>query len=274
MALAAIGAFVIVFCLCFGTIMGGYLVFRGGGEQTEESAALPTRTRQQDAPPLAGPTSAPPKQATATRPATPTRRPQPTQPPAQPDVNGIVDDFSDPDSGWGQVNTEVVEMAYIDRPGYQVLIRETDTWAWNTRPEIFDDVVVSIRGYLVRQGGAYLGVICRYQDENNFYAASVMQDAYNIGMMSNGTWIDLTPQTWMPLRNPIPDTQEGFDLSFSCIGDSLSLLVNGDRLPAVTDSQLTRGETGLLAGSNQQRAQQKNGYYTQALFEDYRALIP
>lgn len=121
---------------------------------------------------------------------------------------------------------------------------------WWTNPgRRFDDVIITT---IARQSSgpdnnAY-GVICRYQNEQNFYIFLISGDGYYaIGRyQGSGERITyLTPDGQYQFSDIINQGMATNQIRVSCIGNELSLAVNGIPLINVTDSAFATGDVGL-----------------------------
>ena len=101
-----------------------------------------------------------------------------------------------------------------------------------------------------------MGLQCRYQDPDNYYFAVISSDGYyGIGKVLNGTQTIL-PDNGMQTSQTIFAGQALNHIRFDCVGTKLTLYVNGDYVNSVDDSDLSKGDIGLLAGSFDQKGVQ------------------
>ena len=158
------------------------------------------------------------------------------------------DDFSKTSSGWDQVTTDTGSTDYVDGT-YQILVNETQYDLWANPGKSFGDVSVEVDAVMV--GGPEdndFGIICRYQDTNNYYFGFVSSDGYyGVGYVLDGTQDILTDN--LEFSDAIAQGTESNHIRFDCVGDTLTLYVNGTQLTQVTDSTLTSGDVGLMAGT-------------------------
>jgi hypothetical protein len=92
------------------------------------------------------------------------------------------------------------------------------------------------------------GVLCRYQDENNFYIFLISCDGYYaIGKYQTGEQqvTYLTPNQEYVSSDLINQGVATNLLRVSCIGNELSLSVNGLPLATVQDDSFSGGDVGL-----------------------------
>ena len=159
------------------------------------------------------------------------------------------DDFSDSSSGWDQVSTENGETDYTDGV-YRIYVNETGTDVWANPGLDFTDVSVQVEATMV--GGPQdndFGVICRSLDVSKFYFFVISSDGYyGIGKVSDSG----QELVGMDAMQPSEAIQQGAatnTIRADCVGSSLSLFVNGEKLDEVQDTEFGSGDVGLMAGS-------------------------
>lgn len=159
------------------------------------------------------------------------------------------DDFSDPSSGWDRVNGEEGITDYQDGR-YRILVNTANTDVWANPGLEFGDVIVEVNA--TKAGGPDdndFGVICRYQDLNNFYFFLISSDGYyGIGRVVAGEQTLIGDNQLYP-DDAIRQGEATNHIRADCIGSSLTLHVNGVELAEVQDDTLTSGDVGLLAGT-------------------------
>ena len=83
------------------------------------------------------------------------------------------------------------------------------------------------------------GVICRFQDINNFYSFSISSDGYwGIFKSVNGEW-ELIGKEFLQFNEYINQGQATNKIQAECIGDMLALYVNGEYLFEVEDDSFS-----------------------------------
>jgi hypothetical protein len=121
---------------------------------------------------------------------------------------------------------------------------------WWTNPNrSFDDVIITVQARQVSgpNDNAY-GLICRYQNEANFYLFLISGDGYFvIGKYQSGSnqIIYLTENGQYQPSDAINQGMATNQIRASCIGNELSLMVNGLPLLTVTDPTFVRGDIGV-----------------------------
>ena len=160
------------------------------------------------------------------------------------------DDFSRNRNGWGIMERAGgdIEIKYggmlfsVDLPNFMF---------WSITGGNYRDAQVEVDTVLV-EGPVdnAVGVICRYQDEDNFYGFMISHDGYyGIFKYLEGSMVMATEDGNLAYSEVIRQGGDINHIKAVCQGNELSLSVNGSLLAAVNDDSFTEGKTGLLAGS-------------------------
>jgi hypothetical protein len=158
------------------------------------------------------------------------------------------DDFSDKKSGWDQVVSSEGSAGYFDDT-YQISVTypNTDIFTTFTKTFINSDVHVSV----VRTAGGddnNFGVICRFQDPENFYAGQISSDGTaGIFKIENGKYQQLGNSYMVPAPAILGGSGKN-ELRFECVENTLTLSVNGTIVDTQVDDGFRSGEVGLIAG--------------------------
>ncbi|MEI7987566.1 MAG: serine protease [Chloroflexota bacterium] len=157
------------------------------------------------------------------------------------------DDFSNPDSGWDNINGQTGATHYANGQ-YNVSVVPPRTLVWGTPKKNFEDVIIQVNAKpLSYNGDEDFGIICRYQDSDNFYALEVSADGYySIWKAENGERIILID--WQASYD-IPQNGDEIVLAAACVGNQLGLAVNGQLIAEAQDTSFTGGDVGLIAGT-------------------------
>jgi hypothetical protein len=162
------------------------------------------------------------------------------------------DDFDDTTSGWPTLSASTVITNYdTDSGRYRIWVdvdEIKDVTAINGELEYPDariEVSTTNKGVLDNA----LGIICRYENEENYYFFVISNDGYyGIGRKVNSIFpFYLTGENNMVEGGDI--LTDSNSLKAICSGSALSFYVNGTLLASVTDDSLTSGWVGLLASS-------------------------
>ena len=93
------------------------------------------------------------------------------------------------------------------------------------------------------------GVICRYQDAENFTFFLISSDGYTgIGAYVNGQKELLSHSTLLPSYAVETDGGSNY-LRAECVGEQLRLMVNGQLVAQSVTQNVIMGDVGLIAGS-------------------------
>ncbi|MGC9400333.1 MAG: hypothetical protein ACP5HM_14520 [Anaerolineae bacterium] len=171
--------------------------------------------------------------------------PEPTTTPLPPDVL-LSDDFSTNNGTWTLFNTPE-GAAYIQQGELFLEDRGQSVGVYSQLVKgRWDNVVIGTR--LRHVEGAqnnWMGVICRLQDEENYYLFAISADGY---------YLVLKTEDGLPtaLVGPKPGDAvapglETNTLEAHCEGERLSLFVNGEQLTSVEDTGFERGAIALFA---------------------------
>jgi len=193
----------------------------------------------------------------------PTPSPSPTATTTTPSATPpLTDDFEPPNPAWARFET--AESAVYAQAG-ELFLEDRGKGVAVYAPlasKTYTDTMVSVQVRHV-QGTVnnWMGVICRQQDENNYYLLAISAD---------GFYLILRVEDGMPTPLAGPETSDSIrtgkarnDLGVRCVGDALSLWVNNERISTYLDNTLhaagnvalfsdavERGETSVAAFDN------------------------
>jgi len=161
----------------------------------------------------------------------------------------INDDFSDKDSGWGQFIYPEGSAVYKN-DAYQITINVPNSDVFITYPRIYiNSVVQADINKVSGSNDNNYGLICRFEDERNFYAGQISSDGYaGIFRVKNGEYQLIGINEMLPVP-AILGGEAVNQIRFECIQDTLTLIVNGEIADAQTDETFISGEVGMIAGT-------------------------
>lgn len=132
---------------------------------------------------------------------------------------------------------------------YEIEINIEDTMLWGNAGQELADVMVDVDTVQVKATeDSTTGLICRFQDDRNYYDLSIRNDGrFAIGVFVGGYYEYLLDWTASDAIN----TGDGAvnHLTATCNGKDISLVVNGVFLGSVQDSRWRRGDIGFSAGT-------------------------
>ena len=166
---------------------------------------------------------------------------------AGPGFSNFTDNFLDPSSGW-PVQTGGQNGWWYANQHYYISVGSINTQAVVTPGYSLGDGYIMASGQVTQdQPHAYYGVVCRYQDADNYYFFEIGYDGdYRVGMRLNGQW--------MQLNSSAPKTSGAIRYGYNqvaghCYGNQLSLYVNDTLVDTVYDNTFAYGQIGLCAST-------------------------
>lgn len=167
------------------------------------------------------------------------------------------DSFSDESSGW-PVNTDSDGITGYDQGSYRIRVDSVgkdktglDIWA-HPNQDFPGDVRVEVDATKIAgPEDNDMGVLCRYSKKNdtyNFYYFLITNDGYiGIAKMKDSVTQMLSSEK-MVQSDAVKKTSTNH-IRADCIGNQLSLYVNGQQVATATDADFTGGDVGLIAGT-------------------------
>ena len=158
------------------------------------------------------------------------------------------DDFSNPLSGWDRVTAPGGVMDY-DNGVYRIQVTEPNYNFWSTPGKHFTDVRIEVD--TAKIGGPdsnRAGIICRANGEHFYFFVITSDGFFGLGRTDGGQSV-LLGQSEM-VQSPNIKTGLAINhLRADCVGSTLAFYVNGFLVGQATDSALTSGDVGLVAGA-------------------------
>lgn len=220
-------------------------------------------------------------------PLPPTETPQPTDPPPSepppteapvdpgPASSGTLlyaDDFSNTGSGWDVNSNERGSVGYYD-DGFRIEITIPKHLKWanpnHSSDEWFTDVRIEVDTVLLAGGeDNSFGVLCRYQDPENFYALVISSDGYfAIRKRYQGGSLEVIHADNFTKTDAVNLGGAENHITAECVGDRLRLWVNGIFLIEHIDGDIPEGDVGVITGTF-------DAENTQILFDNYEVYAP
>jgi hypothetical protein len=178
------------------------------------------------------------------------------------------DEFSDLASGWDRLPQDPAVILDYSAGGYRMQVNSPHTMIWAGPGLTFADLWVEVEAIQIAgpEDGDY-GLVCRAVDQRNFYFLAVSGDGYyGIGKVKDGV-PELLGMPAMPPSEAIRRGKDSNHLRAGCIGENLSLYVNGELLATVQDQDFNLGESGLLVGTFESPG-------TEVFFDKFSVLQP
>jgi hypothetical protein len=159
------------------------------------------------------------------------------------------DDFSRSASGWDRYSDATYVSDYVEGT-YQIAIHEAQTQAWSNPRLPLDDVRVEVDAASVSGplDNAF-GLICRYQDPDNYYFFLISADGYaGIGLVKGGRRVLLTGDAMLPEESILQGYRTNH-LRADCDGFHLTFYVNGILAREAQAAEWPSGDVGLIAAT-------------------------
>ena len=166
----------------------------------------------------------------------------------------LEDDFSDDTTDWEIIN-DVYELKGYSSEGYLISINNKGGRSISTTGLQFEDVSIQVETHkLTGSNDSYLGLVCRYQNNQNYYRFFVTPDGYTgIVKVVNGVSNTL-PGGKMSYNHDVLQDDGTNLLEVSCVGSQLKLMVNNKLAVSADDDQLKKGDVGIFAETGQDGA--------------------
>lgn len=161
----------------------------------------------------------------------------------------MADNFADPLSGW-DVRHDPDAVTDYQNGEFVVFVGKVDTTLWSKPNRYMTDVVVEVDAREAAGPDDNLfGILCRYQDANNFYRFVIAGNGYaGITKRANGEVVVISAPL-LTRSAAVNRGQASNHLKAICEGNQLSLFVNDQLVAQATDSDFSGGDVGLLASA-------------------------
>ena len=178
--------------------------------------------------------------------------PRPSGPPDDPTLL-FKDDFAKIDSGWDQYTGAEGAVNY-DQGQYLIKIEQPNIYLWGTPGlNLTDTTLQADAAYAAGPLNNEYGLICRFTkngDKSSFYFFVVSSDGYYASgkiVKNQLTYLDPSDFQASPVIKQGPTAVN--HLAATCQGNTMTFTANGQPLSKFSDSELTHGDIGLLAGT-------------------------
>lgn len=160
------------------------------------------------------------------------------------------DDFSDPPNGWGTMEKDGGEIDFI-YDGVMFSVNLPNFIYWSVNGKNFRDARIGVDAVLADgPTNDNFGVICRFQDDRNFYGFVLSHDGYyGIFKYIDGQMVMSSDDGNMGFSDAIRLGGILNHIQVTCQGNDLSLSVNDTLLAEVEDDSFRSGKVGLIAGA-------------------------
>jgi hypothetical protein len=161
------------------------------------------------------------------------------------------DNFTDPNSGW-DAQTGANHTTAYGSGEYIVTVSQPSKIGWGNAQTTLSDVHIDVTAKSVGAAkDAAFGVICDYQDTNNFYYLGITSDGYYaiVKVQDNqDTFFTSAKNQWIK-TSKFKLNAASYRVGVDCGTGTLALYVDGTPIDTASDSTFTTGEIGLFAGT-------------------------
>jgi len=156
------------------------------------------------------------------------------------------DDFSDQTTGWENVN-DIYELKGYSDSAYIISVKNANSRSWAVPGLRFKDVQVSVDAkHISGEQDTNFGIIFRYQDASNYYSYLISSDGYYALIKVSGGQELLLGMEQFVYSDLISQADGQNEITITCKGEQLSLMVNGKMLHSVRDDSFSAGDVGFI----------------------------
>lgn len=173
--------------------------------------------------------------------------PTPTQSKSESTI--LADNFSNPSSGWS-VHQGLNSTAQYSNGSFVFKVDKPDTATWSTLADSYKDVIIEVD--VTQTAGPnddLFGVICRFQDANNFYRFVIGANGYAGITKRTGGTVNVISASLLSKSPAVNIGSSVNHLKAVCQGNMLTLFVNNQLVAQAQDSEFDQGRVGLLAAA-------------------------
>ncbi|MGB9897015.1 hypothetical protein [Thermanaerothrix sp.] len=159
------------------------------------------------------------------------------------------DDFSDPQRGWQQWESEQAKIVNQEG-GLRFSINAPYYDYWSLAGIQIEDAILAVEARVV--GGPLnndFGLICRYQNPGQFYAFIISSDGYAGIAVVDEEGYHLLTGTTLTYFASLERDRSTYLLRADCIGPRLTLYVDREKLLETEDHRYNSGDVGVFAGT-------------------------
>lgn len=177
------------------------------------------------------------------------------------------DTFTYMSGGW-MTHEDSLSYAGYEKHGFRLWADVPNYQFWSVPGLNFKDTQIVARARVLEGPDDNMyGLLCRYQDEDNYYALVIGADGYYGIFKTLDGEQSLIDQPHMDFSGQINRGEDENELQAVCVGELLSLFVNGIRLLQVQDDSLAYGDVGLIVGNFEEPG-------VDVLFDDFIVFLP
>ena len=181
----------------------------------------------------------------------------------------MADEFSEDNGNWMTTVDADYSMVGYQADGLRFVINAPNKDYFSLYKKAFDHAILDVdASKLAGPDNNVMGIVCRYQDINNYYAFIISSDGY-YGIVSRVNGVHrILPDGQLFFNDAVINTSLATNhIRVGCVQSALWLEVNGSNLMGLYDDTLTEGKVGLIAGAMSEPG-------VDILFDNYAVIQP
>jgi hypothetical protein len=156
----------------------------------------------------------------------------------------FMDDFTDHQNGW-KLTIQEEGIVQYDGDAIRMLIKNPGTEFWSTPSIVIKNSSINVDAEKISGPDNNLfGLICRYQDADNFYAFLVSSDGYYAILKNIGGERKILSSDSFEPSSFIQKGASNNHIRADCVDKTLTLFVNWEKVDEVADIDLSSGDVG------------------------------
>lgn len=163
----------------------------------------------------------------------------------------IADDFSVNEGNWTTIIDTDHSMVGYQAGGMRFVVNSSNRDYYSIYDTPYTHAILDVdTTKLAGPDDNVMGIVCRYQDIDNYYGFLISSDGYyGIIAKVNGNLEMLTDGQMHYNADVIHTGAATNHIRVSCVHDALWLEINGKNLAGLYNDSLTEGKVGLIAGA-------------------------
>lgn len=163
----------------------------------------------------------------------------------------MVDEFTEDEGRWSTTVDPDFSMVGYQADGMRFVVNKPNTDYFSLYKTAYPHGILDVDATnLNGPDNNFMGIVCRYQDVNNYYGFIISSDGY-YGIIANVNGEhQVLPDGELFFNDEVINTgRDTNHLRVGCVQSALWLEVNGTYLLGLYDSTLEEGKVGMLAGA-------------------------
>jgi serine/threonine-protein kinase len=158
------------------------------------------------------------------------------------------DDFSDPASGFGVKQDEDGRVGYVDGTLQIEILTPGIEWFSPHESVAEQDMVIEVEARRLNgPPGSEIGVVCRWQDEDDYTVAALRNDGM-VSLWKKSAGVDVRLLDWTAIPRSDDEAGSARALRLTCADSEIRFAVDGVEVAVASDPFPTAGSLALMAG--------------------------